>query len=136
MDCDQVFAILTRGPFPTGASSDELVEEHLESCGECWRFAEALRPTEEVFQEAVTDEEGRDLPGYWGDARSARVVVAQLAGQIAQVASERNRRHFTASAPVQLATPPQSWIARNLPTIVLASAVTVAVFGLVNWFRL
>jgi hypothetical protein len=136
MDCDQVFAILTRGPFPTGASSDELVEEHLESCGDCWRFAQALRPTEEVFQEAVTDEEGRDLPGYWGDARSARVVVAQLASQAAQVGNERCRRQPGPITTLQLATPPQSWIARNLPAIVLASAVTAAVFGLVNWFRL
>jgi hypothetical protein len=62
--------------------------------------------------------------------------VAQLASQAAQVASERNRRHSNAIVPLRRATPPQSWIARNLPAIVLASAVTAAVFGLVNWFRL
>ena len=44
MDCDQVFMILTRGPFPTGEPWDEQVEAHLESCSECWRLAEALRP--------------------------------------------------------------------------------------------
>ena len=53
MDCDQVFMILTRGPFPTGEPWDEQVEAHLESCSECWRLAEALRPAIEVFQEAV-----------------------------------------------------------------------------------
>lgn len=78
MDCDQVFMILTRGPFPTGEPWDEDVESHLELCGECWRLAEALRPAIEVFQEAVPPAESRDLPGYWGDARPASLVVAHL----------------------------------------------------------
>ncbi|MFO0791698.1 MAG: hypothetical protein U0805_19730 [Pirellulales bacterium] len=78
MDCDQVFMILTRGPFPTGEAWDELVEEHLETCGDCWRLAEALRPALEIFQEAVPPSEGRDLPGYWGDARPAASVVAEI----------------------------------------------------------
>src|SRR2546429_8857942 len=78
MDCDQVFMILTRGPFPTGEAWDEEVESHLETCSDCWRLAEALRPALEVFQEAVPPAEGRDLPGYWGDARPASVKVAQM----------------------------------------------------------
>jgi hypothetical protein len=82
MDCDQVFMILTRGPFPTGESWDEQVETHLETCGDCWRLAEALRPALEVFQEAVPPSEGRDLPGYWGDARPASSAVAHLANKI------------------------------------------------------
>src|SRR5918997_915126 len=53
MNCDQVFMILTRGPFPTGEPWDEEVEGHLESCSECWRLAEALRPALAIFQEAV-----------------------------------------------------------------------------------
>ena len=71
MDCEQVFMILTRGPFPTGELWDEDVEAHLETCADCWRLAEALRPALEVFQEAVPPAESRDLPGYWGDARPA-----------------------------------------------------------------
>jgi len=78
MDCDQVFMILTSGPFPTGEAWDEEVETHLEKCGDCWQLAEALRPALEVFQEAVPPAEGRDLPGYWGDARPATTIVAQL----------------------------------------------------------
>ncbi len=78
MDCDQVFMILTRGPFPTGESWDEQVENHLERCADCWRLAEALRPALEVFQEAVPPSEGRDLPGYWGDARPSSSAVAEL----------------------------------------------------------
>lgn len=65
MNCDQVFDILTRGPFPTGTSCDVPVEAHLSECPECHRLAEALRPAIELFQEAVDPEEGRDLPGYW-----------------------------------------------------------------------
>jgi hypothetical protein len=64
--CDEVFDILTRGPFPTGAASDGIVESHLKRCGECRRLAEALRPAIELFQEAVTPEESHGLPSYWG----------------------------------------------------------------------
>jgi anti-sigma factor RsiW len=66
--CDDVFDILTRGPFPTGADSDGVVESHLTRCGECRRLAEALRPAIELFQEAVAPEESRGLPSYWGNS--------------------------------------------------------------------
>jgi hypothetical protein len=65
MNCDQVFDILTRGPFPTGTPCDTGVEAHLSTCSECRRLAEALRPALELFQESVGPEESRDLPGYW-----------------------------------------------------------------------
>jgi hypothetical protein len=64
--CDEVFDILTRGPFPTGAASDGIVESHLTRCAECRRLADALRPAIELFQEAVTPEESHGLPSYWG----------------------------------------------------------------------
>lgn len=78
MDCDQVFMVLTSGPFPTGDSSDVAVEQHLEQCSDCWRIAEALRPAHDVFEESVPASEGRDLPGYWGDATPARSALAQV----------------------------------------------------------
>jgi hypothetical protein len=78
MDCNQVFMILTRGPFPTGELWDEEVEAHLETCADCWRLAEALRPALEVFQEAVPPAESRELPGYWGEARPASSIVSEL----------------------------------------------------------
>ena len=65
MNCDQVFDILTRGPFPTGTACDTPVEAHLNVCRDCRRLAEALRPALELFQEAIGPEESRDLPGYW-----------------------------------------------------------------------
>jgi hypothetical protein len=85
MNCDRVFAVLTRGPFPTGDPSDEAVEFHLASCAECRRLAEALRPaaraidepgvrsggmTGRMVEEIVAADERRRLPGYWGEATS------------------------------------------------------------------
>lgn len=81
MNCDQVFDILTRGPFPTGAACDEHVEAHLDECAECHRLAEALRPALELFQEAVDPEESRDLPGYFcaGGAERQSPVLSYAA---------------------------------------------------------
>ena len=91
MNCDQVFMILTRGPFPTGEAWDDEVESHLERCADCWRLADALRPALDVFQEAVPPAESRDLPGYWGDARPAANVVADLTNAAARTATAHHR---------------------------------------------
>ncbi len=98
MNCDQVFMVLTRGPFPTGEIWDEEVEAHLETCADCWRLAEALKPALEVFQESVPAAESRDLPGYWGDARSTASVVAEL--------SHASTRMATALGPRRLSVRP------------------------------
>jgi hypothetical protein len=136
MDCDQVFMILTRGPFPTGEPWDEQVEAHLEACSECWRLAEALRPAIEVYQEAVPPAESRNLPGYWGDARPASAVFADLthgAGRTALAASVR-----------RVARPQRGFETYPLPseftldvfrTIALAATVTVAAITLVLLLR-
>lgn len=73
IQCDEVFAILTRGPFPTGAASDSLVEAHLERCAECRRLAEALRPAMVAAPEAVAPEEGANLPCYGGVVAGRRL---------------------------------------------------------------
>jgi hypothetical protein len=95
MDCNRVFMILTRGPFPTGESWDEEVEAHLEKCADCWQLAEALRPALEVFQEAIPPAESRDLPGYWGDARPAAAVVSEMNRSAARVAMMQGVRQLT-----------------------------------------
>ena len=64
--CDQVFAILTRGPFPTGDRSDVFVESHLASCSECRTLAESLRPAADMFHESIDVDECTSLPGYQG----------------------------------------------------------------------
>jgi hypothetical protein len=84
MNCDQVFDVLTRGPFPTGHASDLAVESHLSDCVDCARLAEALRPAIELFEEAVTEEESRTLPGYWG-------ALAELPGDVKLLPVEEPR---------------------------------------------
>jgi hypothetical protein len=66
MHCDRVYAILTRGPFPSGEVTDVAVEIHLAHCIECRRLAEALRPLDRPPHEAISSEASR-LPGYRGD---------------------------------------------------------------------
>ena len=136
MDCDQVFMILTRGPFPTGEAWDEQVEAHLETCAECWRLAEALRPALEVFQEAVPPAESRDLPGYWGDARPA----ADVLGQLTQAAT----RTIVATGVRQTQQPyrnyPRAPIASEFSTDVLrviafAATITAAAVTVLSLFR-
>ncbi len=67
MNCDHVFDVLTRGPFPTGDESDDAVECHLADCPQCRRLASALRPAIELFEEAVAPDESQALPAYWGE---------------------------------------------------------------------
>ncbi len=66
MNCDNVFDILTRGPFPTGDPSDAAVERHLAACHDCRQLAEALRPAVELFHESISPDELDSLPGYNG----------------------------------------------------------------------
>lgn len=131
MDCDHVFMILTRGPFPTGESWDEEVEAHLETCAECWRLAEALRPALEVFQEAVPPAEGRDLPGYWGDARPATSAVAELTGATRRTVLAASVRHIPRPYRSYEGIPLSEGLSANLLRgVALASTITAAVIGL------
>jgi hypothetical protein len=88
-NCDQVFDVLTRGPFPTGDASDREVERHLACCHECRALAEALRPAVELFHESISPEESRDLPGYHGAASTSGGGLAQLVA--AAIAAEAPR---------------------------------------------
>jgi hypothetical protein len=131
MDCNQVFMILTRGPFPTGESWDEQVESHLEQCADCWRLAEALRPALEVFQEAVPPSEGRDLPGYWGDARPASTAVAELQRSSVRTAIAPNAKRI--SRPIAEALSPRlanEISANTFRTVVLATTLAAAAVAL------
>lgn len=83
MNCDQVFDVLTRGPFPSGTSDDADVELHLAACHDCRQLADALRPAVDMFHEAMPRDEYDDLPGYQGslresDARSLPLAVAMM----------------------------------------------------------
>jgi len=134
MDCDQVFMILTRGPFPAGDPWDEEVECHLETCAGCWQLAEALRPAIEVFQEAVPPAEGRNLPGYRGDARpmaaghvqqtTARVALAGESRPVSQPYYGQTLAPLSAGFPVDM-----------FRAAVLASTLTATAVGLVLLWR-
>lgn len=136
MDCDQVFMILTRGPFPTGDPTDEQVEAHLEACSDCWRLAEALRPAVEVFQEAVPPVESRDLPGYWGDARPARSSAARLTSTAARRAPA-TAAHLQLTAPIVRHGPDAGdfWRSEVVPALAMAAAMTALLIGLMVWLR-
>lgn len=95
LNCDQVFDVLTRGPFPTGEAIDAPVERHLSACHECRALAEALRPAIELFHEAIDPEEGRDLPGYHGALSSSSGGLAQMVAQA--IESEQPPRTSVAS---------------------------------------
>lgn len=144
MNCDQVFMILTRGPFPTGEPWDEQVETHLETCADCWRLADALRPALEVFQEAVPPAESRDLPGYWGDARPAANVLADLTNAASRTATAYQRlrpagpgagsgaRRFAPTYPPTYGHHPPTihFSPRLLRAVALASTFTATALGL------
>lgn len=89
INCDQVFDILTRGPFPSGDSSDEPVEKHLACCHECRQLAEALRPAVELLHEAIDSEESADLPGYRGSLRGLAPAASPVAVELATLGELR-----------------------------------------------
>jgi hypothetical protein len=84
LNCDQVFDVLTRGPFPTGEPEDEAVERHLRACHECRQLAEALRPAVALLHEAISADEALELPEYqgalpWKRPDRQRLSIARLA---------------------------------------------------------
>lgn len=88
MDCDRVFFVLTRGPFPSGDSEDALVQSHLDGCADCWRLAEALRPAEHLDQESIPAAESHGLPGYWGDPTDHAPSGSRIAQRSQRVGAE------------------------------------------------
>lgn len=81
MDCEQVFATLTRGPFPTGRACDADVERHLAECDGCRAFAAALAPND---REPASRAASR-LPCYRGAAIpiAARATARSAGGPAA-----------------------------------------------------
>jgi hypothetical protein len=135
MDCDRVFMILTRGPFPTGEPWDEQVEAHLESCADCWRLAEALRPALEVFQEAVPPDESRELPGYWGDARPASVLSEAIQGTSRATLAAGVRRVARPQSGFESSALPSEFTLDVFRVIALAATIVAATVTLVLAFR-
>lgn len=76
--CDDVFEILTRGPFPAGREEDSAVELHLAACHDCRRLADALRPAVALFHEVLVDHDGEQLPEYRGRLPSSQQQLPSL----------------------------------------------------------
>ena len=100
MNCDGVFAILTRGPFPTGSRHDGAVERHLQICPDCQRLAEALRPNSELTPESIGIEESRVLPGYWGDSLPIPSNLAVSLSERGTAQENRRRRWLLPTSPL------------------------------------
>lgn len=92
MDCNQVFNLLTGAPFPTGSTIDIDVECHLQDCASCRRFAEAMRPDEQLLHEQLPLTERLTLPRY----RTAdRPVMANRADSPRHVRDQAGFRRST-----------------------------------------
>lgn len=74
VDCDFVFDILTRGPFPSDDTPSEPIEQHIATCADCQKLADALRPATNLFHEALSDDERKSLPEFRDDSL---VVIRQ-----------------------------------------------------------
>jgi hypothetical protein len=101
--CDDVFEILTRGPFPSGREEDPAVERHLAGCHDCRRLADALRPAVALFHEVLVDHEGEQLPEYRGSlpAQERLPALNRLAADL--VHGGGRRKPSTREENVQLA---------------------------------
>ena len=127
MNCNQVFNILTRGPFPSGDRTDAAVEIHLATCPDCRDFAEALRPALDVYQETVSPEECGNLPGYWGDLAPVASERAIKTAQRSHAGSRALRLQMPTAQPIA-ATRSTQWlfaavVALFVGCMLLASAV-------------
>jgi hypothetical protein len=129
MNCDQVFDVLTRGPFPTGAASDAAVEHHLRCCHDCRELAEALQPAVELLHEAIAPEDANGLPEYQGALASARGSVATAeAWRPTPLAVRRlSRPQVGQRRPSKLQS-----IARFTAALVLFGALGLLVWGVIS----
>lgn len=127
--CDEVFDILTRGPFPTGAPSDGIVEAHLNHCDGCRQLAEALRPAIELLQEAISPEESNDLPCYGGSAQPRSVWSDH--GPSPVKTKPLVRRPVTRVA-ASLRRTSEAWPWRSAAKFVAAACVGLALAGMLR----
>lgn len=86
LSCDQVFDVLTQGPFPQNNARDDEVEVHLSICHSCRMLAEALRPAVHALGAAAADDASRSaLPEYRGRLPSLASQTVSLASSIDEV---------------------------------------------------
>lgn len=123
MHCDQVFDILTQGPFPTGEPIDAQVERHIACCHECWQMAEALRPAVDLFHESIVEFDQVPLPEYRGQAGDISVATLPEAVNACLNSTEL---HSRVKAPSRLRTS-SSFLRQSF----YIAAASLAIFGLI-----
>ncbi|MDX1948827.1 MAG: hypothetical protein SFU86_25795 [Pirellulaceae bacterium] len=132
-NCDQVFEVLTRGPFPTGQASDAAVERHLRACHDCRQLAEALQPAVELLHESLAPEQSLDLPEYQGLLASVERAIAteqapqQVRPQVRKVVRPERRPSAAPSAALGAF--------RLVAATVLLSALATLLWGLATTSR-
>jgi hypothetical protein len=129
MNCDDVFAILTRGPFPSGDRHDRLVEVHLQLCLDCQRLAEALRPNDENRPEAVAPEDTVSLPGYWGGPLDAEIHPILSLAKTAGKSQLQPKRTQSARKPQRQSINLIHFAAAVILGIVVAAVVRTLIVG-------
>jgi hypothetical protein len=142
LNCDHVFEVLTRGPFPTGEPTDDAVEQHLAACHECRQLAEALRPAVALFHEAVSKEESLELPEYQGILpepdpfeNDFRPVDPELRSLGRLFEQRPARRANTRGAKAPPASHPAAWDVTPLikAARLVAAAVLIVSLGWLAW---
>lgn len=128
--CDEVFEILTRGPFPTGAPSDGIVEAHLHQCDGCRQLAEALRPAIELLQEAIAPEESSDLPRYGGSLVEGRSPWSDA--QTPNVTTRQKLAVRRAGGPRRSTNPAAEWPWRTTAKIAAAACIGLVLAGMLR----
>jgi hypothetical protein len=127
INCDQVFEVLTRGPFPSGSPDDEAVERHLRACHECRQLAEALRPAVALMHEAVAAEQAVDLPEYQGALPWTRPQRRQLS--VVRLAKAPKRAAAPPAPPVRVERRQPQWLSSGR---LIAASLLIAAIGF--WF--
>ena len=127
LNCDQVFEVLTRGPFPTGEPEDVAVEQHLRACHECRQLAEALRPAISLMHEAVAADEALGLPEYQGSLPWKRPRKRRLS--MARLVPPTNEKPNPQSQTVHL--PPRRLESVNIVRVI-AAAILCSALGLLG----
>jgi len=129
MNCDQVFEVLTRGPFPTGADSDQAVEHHLRCCHDCRELAEALQPAVELLHEAIAPEDASGLPEYQG-------LLAKVDQRVATAEAWRPTpltvRRLAATKTIERRPSTLASFARFAAALVLFGALASLVWGVIS----
>lgn len=133
LNCDQVFDVLTRGPFPSGDETDQPVESHLRACHECRQLAEALEPAVYLLHESLSAKDCEELPRYQGvlsaleqDREMARDLRGDAASGGAALAASR------APAPRAAQSLEAGLILRTLASVLLLVTLGVASWSLVT----